>query len=51
MALLLVLLGVIVWLAFGYAIIGIVLIIVGFILWFTWSGGPYGYSHYRRAPP
>lgn len=53
MALILVVLGLILWLALGYTIIGIVLLVIGLLLFFTVPGVPYGYStwHGRRGPP
>lgn len=52
MALLLVILGLVLWLAFHWVVIGIVLIIIGLVLFFAWSGG-YGYGHWhgRGGPP
>lgn len=50
MGLILVVLGLILWLAGGWFILGIILIAVGIVLMFT---GPYGYGWYRGrgAPP
>jgi hypothetical protein len=52
MALLLVILGVLLWLIGHYVIIGIVLIVVGLLLFFAWDGG-YGYRSMRGrgGPP
>ena len=46
MALLLVILGLLLWLLAGYFVIGLVLIIVGLVLFFAWDGG-YGYRSWR----
>jgi hypothetical protein len=52
MALILVIAGLLLWLLGGYFIIGIILIVIGLILFFAWDGG-YGYQTYRgrRGPP
>lgn len=53
MGLLLVILGLILWLALGWLVIGVILIVIGLFLLFV-PGTPYGYSWYRgrgRAPP
>jgi uncharacterized membrane protein len=36
----------------GYFLIGVILIVIGVILFMTWEGG-YGYGHWRgrRGPP
>lgn len=53
MALLLVIIGLIIWLAFGYFVLGIIFIAIGLLLFFAVPGVPYGYStwHGRRGPP
>lgn len=48
MALLLVIVGLILWVTVAPTI-GIICIVVGLILFFV-PGTPYGYSHYRRGP-
>lgn len=53
MGLLLVILGLILWLALGFFVIGLICIIIGVFLLFV-PGAPYGYGWYRgrgRAPP
>jgi hypothetical protein len=51
MGLLLVIAGLLLWLLGGYFVIGIVLIVLGLVLFFAWPGG-YGYGYYRgrRGP-
>jgi hypothetical protein len=54
MGLLLIILGLILWLAVGWSVIGVVCIIVGVFLLFAPWPGVYGYSYYRgrsAAPP
>jgi hypothetical protein len=53
MGLLLIILGLVLWLALGWAVVGIVLLIVGLVLLFAPWPGAYGYGYYRdrRAPP
>jgi uncharacterized membrane protein YccF (DUF307 family) len=48
----LVLIGIILWVALGWVLIGLICIVVGIILLFV-PGVPYGYSswHGRRGPP
>jgi hypothetical protein len=46
MGLLLVIAGLLLWLLGGYFVIGIVLIVLGIVLFFSWDGG-YGYGHWR----
>lgn len=52
MGLILILAGLLIWLLAGYVIVGIVLIVIGIVL-FVYPGAPYGYSTWRgrRAPP
>jgi len=52
MGLLLIIIGLILWLALGWGLIGIICIIVGLVLLFV-PQAPYGYGWYRgrRAPP
>ena len=52
MGLILIVLGLILWLVFGYVILGVVLLVIGCLLFFA-PGVPYGYSswHGRRGPP
>jgi hypothetical protein len=51
MGLLLVIAGLLLWLLGGYFVIGIVLIVLGLVLFFAWPGG-YGYGYHRggRGP-
>jgi hypothetical protein len=46
MALLLVIVGLLLWLIGHYFILGIVLIVIGLILFFAWEGA-YGYGHWH----
>lgn len=48
MGLLLVIAGLLLWLLGGYFLIGIILIIIGLVLFFV-PGVPYGYSSRRRG--
>jgi hypothetical protein len=52
MALILVIIGLLLWLLGGYFVIGIILIVIGLILLFV-PQVPYGYGYYRgrRGPP
>jgi hypothetical protein len=50
MGLALVLIGLILWLALGWFVIGLILIVIGIILLFV-PAVPYGYSSWRRGPP
>lgn len=49
MGLALILIGLILWLALGWSLIGLVLIIIGIVLMFV--PHTYGYSDWRRRPP
>ena len=49
MALLLVILGLLLWLLGGYFLVGIILIILGLALWFL-APGPYSYRSTRGGP-
>jgi hypothetical protein len=53
MGLVLIVLGLILWLALGWFVIGLILIIVGVLLLFAPWPGAYGYGYYRgrRGPP
>lgn len=53
MGLILIVLGLVLWLALGWAILGIILIVIGCLLLFAPWPGAYGYGYYRsrRAPP
>lgn len=52
MGLVLFVVGLLLWLLGGYFVLGIVLMVLGIVLFFTWEGG-YGYRHWhgRRGPP
>jgi hypothetical protein len=45
--LLLIILGLILWLALGWQLIGIILVVLGLVLLFVPWDGAYGYHHYR----
>jgi hypothetical protein len=49
MALLLVILGIVLWLMVS-PMIGLICVIVGLVLFFV-PASPYGYSHWHRGPP
>jgi hypothetical protein len=53
MGLLLIGLGLILWLAAGWFVVGLILIVVGILLLFAPWPGAYGYSYYRgrQGPP
>lgn len=50
MGLLLIIAGLLVWLLLGAMLIGVVLIILGVVLFFV-PAAPYGYSRWHRGPP
>jgi hypothetical protein len=49
MGLLLIVAGLLLWLLGGYFVVGVILIVLGVVLFFSWDGG-YGYGHWRRGP-
>lgn len=52
MGLILFVVGLLLWLLGGYFVLGLVLMVLGIVLFFAWEGG-YGYHHWhgRRGPP
>jgi hypothetical protein len=52
MGLALIIIGLILWLVFGFVIAGIICLVIGLVLLFV-PGAPYGYGYYRdrRRPP
>ena len=52
MGLFLIVLGLILWLLFGFFALGVILLVIGLLLFFA-PGVPYGYSSWRgrRGPP
>lgn len=46
MGLLLVVAGLLLWLLGGYLVIGVVLVVIGLLLFFAYPGA-YGYGHFR----
>ena len=53
MGLVLIIIGLLVWLLTAYDVVGLILVILGFVLLFVPWHGAYGYSYYRGrgAPP